>query len=73
MGLIPNLPPMDTPTIKPIVQLLCLWVRYLTASADETETNLGCNNSAFLVLSEIEESEDSEVSQACQANCIKVI
>ncbi|CAE7220153.1 MAN2 [Symbiodinium natans] len=39
MGLIPNLPPMDTPTIKPIVQLLCLWVRYLTASADETETS----------------------------------
>ncbi|CAE7240958.1 YNR073C [Symbiodinium necroappetens] len=37
MSIIPGLPPMDTPTIKPIVQLLCLWVRYIISSADEVE------------------------------------
>ncbi|CAE7753975.1 MAN2 [Symbiodinium microadriaticum] len=37
MSIIPGLPPMDTPTIKPIVQLLCLWVRYIISSTDEVE------------------------------------
>ena len=43
MSIIPGLPPMDTPTIKPIVQLLCLWVRYIISSTDEVEKKLSYN------------------------------
>lgn len=37
MSCLPAFPKMDTASVKPLVLLLCFWLRYIAVSADEDE------------------------------------
>ena len=37
MSCLPAFPKMDTASVKPLVLLLCFWLRYLVVAADEKD------------------------------------
>lgn len=42
MSCLPAFPKMDTASVKPLVLLLCFWLRYIAVSADEDDVSPVC-------------------------------